>query len=175
MDSLAISVRRAVVEDSSALASLINDAYRVECFFVAGDRTNPDEIAKMVMSGTGVFLVLEEGDSLAAAIYLERRDTALYFGMLSVRSDMRQFGLGTRLVRIAEAMAEATGAREVTLKIVNLREELARWYKSLGYFTGGTSAYTHRPVLQPCHFVEMYKPVGRGRDADLGAGAQPAA
>ncbi|HEY4058982.1 MAG TPA: GNAT family N-acetyltransferase [Kofleriaceae bacterium] len=173
MDSLAISVRRAVIEDSSALAQLINDAYRVECFFVSGDRTNPDEIAKMITAG-GVFLVLEEGDSLAAAIYLERKDTALYFGMLSVRTDLRQFGLGTRLVRLAEAMAEATGAREVTLKIVNLREELARWYKSLGYFTGGTSPYAHRPVLQPCHFVEMYKPIGRGRDADLGADQQPA-
>ncbi|CAN5777877.1 hypothetical protein BH11MYX2_BH11MYX2_30070 [soil metagenome] len=175
MDTLAISVRRAEVQDAAALATLINDAYRVECFFVAGDRTNPSEIAGMITSGTGVFLVLEEGASLAAAIYLERRDSALYFGMLSVRTDMRQFGLGTRLVRIAEAMAEATGAREVTLKIVNLREELARWYKSLGYFTGGTSTYAHRAVLQPCHFIEMYKPVGRGRDADLGAGAQPAA
>ena len=32
----------------------------------------------------------------------------------------------------AEAMCEAMGSKSVRLRIVNLREELGRWYKSLG-------------------------------------------
>ncbi len=158
MDTLAISVRRATPQDAVALSQLVNDCYRVEQFFVDGDRTNPDEIAGMMSSG--VFLVLEHAKGLAAAVYLERRDAALYFGMLSVRADLQGLGLGTRLVRIAEAMGEAMGASEVTLKIVNLREELGRWYRSLGYRDGATAPYTHRAVKQPCHFVEMWKPLG---------------
>lgn len=163
MDTLAISVRRATSQDAVALSELVNDCYRVERFFVDGDRTNPDEIAEMTRRG--VFLVLEEANGLAAAVYLERRGSALYFGMLSVRADMQGLGLGTRLVRIAEAMGEAMGASEVTLKIVNLREELGRWYRSLGYRDGATTPFTvgsaHRKVKQPCHFVEMWKPLGQ--------------
>lgn len=159
MESLAISVRRATSQDAAAVSELVNDCYRIERFFVDGDRTNPGEIAEMMTRG--VFLVLEEANGLAAAVYLERRDAAIYFGMLSVREDMQGLGLGTRLVRIAEAMGEAMGASEVTLKIVNLREELGRWYRSLGYQDGATTPYTHRSVKQPCHFVEMYKPLGQ--------------
>jgi hypothetical protein len=66
-------------------------------------------------------------------------------------------GLGTRLVRIAEAMCEAMGASSVRLRIVNLREELHRWYRSLGYREVATHPYDHRPVKQACHFVEMHK------------------
>jgi ribosomal protein S18 acetylase RimI-like enzyme len=77
--------------------------------------------------------------------------------MLSVDPDLQGMGLGTRLVRIAEAMCEAMGTHEVRLKIVNLREELARWYRSLGYREVGTAPYTNGPVKQPCHFVEMHR------------------
>lgn len=173
MDTLAISVRRATPQDAVAVSELVNDCYRIEQFFVDGDRTNAGEIVQMMSAG--VFLVLEEANGLAAAVYLERRGSAIYFGMLSVREDMQGFGLGTRLVRIAEAMGEALGAREITLKIVNLREELARWYRSLGYRDGATTPYTHRSVKQPCHFVEMWKPLhevatGRQNAADLAAG-----
>ena len=158
MDNLAISVRRATPDDAAALATLVNRAYDIERFFVDGDRTTETEIAELTRSGA--FLVLEHGQGLAAAIYLERRGDGAYFGMLSVDPALQGMGLGTRLVRIAEAMAEAMGATHMTLRIVNLREELERWYKGLGYRPVGTSAYAARPVKQPCHFVEMHKYLG---------------
>ncbi|MGN6104143.1 MAG: GNAT family N-acetyltransferase [Kofleriaceae bacterium] len=154
---LAISVRRARPSDAPALADLVNRAYAVEGFFVDGERTSAEEIARLV--GTGTFLVLEQGGepALAAAVYVEPRPEGGYFGMLSVAPELQGMGLGTRLVRLAEAMCEAMGARTVRLKIVNLREELGRWYRSLGYREVGTSPYDHRPVKQPCHFVEMQR------------------
>jgi GNAT superfamily N-acetyltransferase len=148
VDNLAISVRRATPDDAVALATLVNRAYDVEQFFVEGDRT-------------------EHGQGLAAAIYLERRGDGAYFGMLSVDPALQGMGLGTRLVRIAEAMAEAMGATHMTLKIVNLREELERWYKGLGYRPIGTSPYA-RAVKQPCHFVEMHKHLGGSLPASAG-------
>jgi ribosomal protein S18 acetylase RimI-like enzyme len=157
MEQLAISVRRARPSDAPALAVLVNRAYEVEGFFVDGERTNADEILALVTKGS--FLVLEDREGLAAAVYVEARpDRGVgYIGMLSVEPRLQGQGIGTRLVRIAEAMLEATGITRVELKIVNLREELGRWYRSLGYREVGTAPYTHRPVKQPCHFVEMQR------------------
>jgi ribosomal protein S18 acetylase RimI-like enzyme len=149
--SLAPSVRRATAADAAALAELVNAAYAVEEFFVDGDRTSAAEIAELVARGT--FVVLEDDRRLAAAVYVERG----YFGMLSVRPERQGMGIGTRLVRIAEALCEAQGCREVDLRIINLREELGRWYRSLGYREVGVRPYDHRAVKQPCHFVEMRK------------------
>jgi len=156
---LAISVRRARPIDAPALARLVNRAYAVEGFFVDGDRTSAEEIERMIRCGDGEFVTLEHRRGLAAAVYVEPRRG--YFGMLSVDPDFQGLGLGTRLVRLAEAISEANGAPCVDLKIVNLREELARWYKSLGYREVGIAPYTHRPVKQPCHFVEMRKTLSR--------------
>ncbi len=169
VDTLAISVRRATHNDAPELADLVNDAYAIEKSFVDGDRTDEDEIAAMTKSG--VFLVLEQAGGLAAAVYLERRGETAYFGMLSVRPGLQGMGLGKRLVRIAEAMAEATGATAMTLRIINLREELGRWYRGLGYREVGTSPYTHRAQKRPCHFVDMHKDLGAGAASIAGLGA----
>ena len=165
MGNLAISVRRATPRDAIELATLVNEAYEVEGDFVDGPRTTPAEVAELTRNGA--FLVLEQAGGLAAAVCVERRGSAAYFGMLSVRPELQGMGLGVRMVRIAEAMGEAMGARAMTLKIVNLREELARWYKSLGYREVGTAPYAHRPVKQPCHFIEMQKPLATGVEAAL--------
>ena len=160
---LAISVRSATVSDAAALAALVNQAYAVEAFFVDGDRTSAGEIERMLERGT--FVVLEQSGGLAAAVYVERG----YFGMLSVLPGLQGLGLGTRLVRIAEAMCESVGCLEVNLRIINLREELGRWYRSLGYHEVGTTPYEHRPVKQPCHFVEMRKSLRRVTGAPAAA------
>lgn len=155
-NELAISVRRARPQDAPALARLVNRAYAIEQFFVDGDRTNADDIVRMMKSGD--FVTLEhEATGLAGAVYVQVEGRRGYFGMLSVDPDLQGAGLGVRLVRIAEALCEAMGAAFVDLKIINLREELSRWYKSLGYREIGTAPYVHRTVKQPCHFVEMRK------------------
>jgi hypothetical protein len=64
-----------------------------------------------------------------------------------------------RLVRVAEAMAEAAGATSMNLRIVNLREELSRWYKSLGYREVGTTPFTHHSLKRPAHFIDMSRPL----------------
>ena len=163
---LAISVRSASASDAPALAALVNRAYAIEAYFVEGDRTNASEIERMLDRGT--FVVLEHKGGLAAAVYVERG----YFGMLSVLPELQGHGLGTRLVRIAEAMCESMGCLEVNLRIINLREELGRWYRSLGYDEVGTTPYEHWQVKQACHFVEMRKtlrPVTGLRPGSLGA------
>ncbi len=154
--ALAISVRRATPADAPALARLVNRAYEVEQFFVDGDRTDEREIAELLHE----FVVLDGEGGLAAAVHVEadadRRGT---IRMLSVSPELQGRGLGTRLVRVAEAMCAAMGCAEVRLHVINLREELGRWYRGLGYREVGTLPYVNRPVKQACHFVEMRRAI----------------
>jgi ribosomal protein S18 acetylase RimI-like enzyme len=154
---LAISVRRAVPSDAPAVAAFINQVYEVESFFVDGDRTSAPEI--LALMERGHFIVLEHSDGLAACVFMDVNASARagYLGMLSVAPAFQKHGLGKRLVRIVEALCEAAGCLAVDLRIINVREELARWYRSLGYEEVGTLPYEHRPVKQPVHFVLMRK------------------
>jgi N-acetylglutamate synthase-like GNAT family acetyltransferase len=86
---LAISVRRAQPSDAPALAELVNRAYEVERFFVEGERTSADEVARMLRG----FLVLENQGSLAAAVYVESEQDSGYIGMLSVDPGLQGGGL----------------------------------------------------------------------------------
>jgi ribosomal protein S18 acetylase RimI-like enzyme len=131
---------------------LVNRSYQIESSFVDGDRTSAAEILELMDAGH--FIVLEHSGGLAAAVFM---DTTGYLGMLSVDPAFQRHGLGTRLVRIVEALCEASGCSAVRLRIINIREGLARWYRSLGYEEVGTSPYEHRPVKQAVHFVEMRK------------------
>ncbi|MEO8845727.1 MAG: GNAT family N-acetyltransferase [Kofleriaceae bacterium] len=161
MQDLSASVRRATAADAQALADLVNHAYAIEDFFVEGDRTRAAEIVEMMTRGT--FLVLDRhgASTLGGAVYVTITGHRGYFGMLAVGAGLQGRGLGKRLVRIAEAMCEAAGCTEMTMKIVNLREELGRWYRSLGYRVTGTAPYTgNRSVKLACHFVEMARTLG---------------
>jgi ribosomal protein S18 acetylase RimI-like enzyme len=153
------------MSDTAALTDVVNRAFAIEASFIDGQRTNPDEIAALIRSGG--FLVLESDRGICAAVLFVRpgeRDglpsSHAYFGMLSVSPELQGMGLGRRLVRVAEAMAEASGATSMSLRIINLREELSRWYRSLGYREVGTAPCTHVPIKRPCHFVDMEKPLG---------------
>jgi ribosomal protein S18 acetylase RimI-like enzyme len=169
--SLATSVRRAQPSDTAPLTELVNRAYSIESTFIEGDRTNAGEIAALIE--TGALWVLEHAGGICAAVLSQGPGQRAgvppahgYLGMLSVLPEMQGQGLGRRLVRIVEDMAAAAGATAMFLRIINLREELGRWYQSMGYLEVGTAPYKHRPVKRPCHFIEMAKPLTAGpRDA----------
>jgi len=160
--SIAASVRRARLSDAAALAQLVNRAFSVEQWISDDPRTSADEIAALIASSC--VLVLEGTGGIAAVVVVqgltarsERSPRHAYLGMLSVAPELQGMGLGRRLVRVAEAMAEAGGASAMTLRIMSLRAELSRWYKSLGYREVGTAPYNHRSAKRPCHFIEMAK------------------
>ena len=143
----------------------MNRAFAVEASFIEGQRTTPDEIAALIHSGG--FLVLESDRGICAAVLFVRpgERTGLpashaSFAMLSVSPEVQGMGLGRRLVQVAEAMAEASGATSMRLRIINLREELSRWYKGLGYREIGTAPCANMPIKRPCHFIHMEKPLG---------------
>jgi predicted N-acetyltransferase YhbS len=151
--------------DAEAIAALVNAAFKVERFFIDGDRINPARVREMLR--TGKFLLGEEGGALVACVYVEIRGERGYFGLLAVEPARQGAGLGRKMVAEAENYARAAGCAFMDLLIVNLRAELPPFYRRLGYIETGTEPFAaDAKPLQPCHFVKMSKPLGIARAAE---------
>jgi GNAT superfamily N-acetyltransferase len=151
-----MNLRLAVLADAEILVALINRAFQVERFFLDTDRISLAEVLERL--GSGIFLVLEELDVMIACVYLEIRGDGAYLGLLSVDPSVQGQGIGSWIMDGAEEHCRLEGCRHVDLRVVNLREELPRFYHGRGYVETGTSPFpADQPVKLPCHFVEMSK------------------
>jgi ribosomal protein S18 acetylase RimI-like enzyme len=159
------TVRRATQADAADIAALINRAYAmVEKDFVDGERTSEDEVRRLQQQG--YFLVIDRNGrndrrdrqstgGLAASVFVSMMRRRGYFSFLAVAPECQGSGLGRRLVAVVEALCEAEGCTALDLQMVNLRAELAPWYRSLGYRECGTAPFAEARV--PCHFIRMTK------------------
>lgn len=158
MTATHVIVRHATRDDLPALVRLINRAYRVEEFFVVGDRTSEPELVQRLAKPAAAFLVIddEQPGRLAGAVLVEIRGERGYFGMLSVDPDCQKRGLGRLLVRAAEDHCRAAGCRFMDLDVVNLRLELPAFYRSLGYEDAGRAPFPAEERLRrEAHLVIM--------------------
>jgi ribosomal protein S18 acetylase RimI-like enzyme len=153
-----MSIREAGPQDAEAIAALVNRAYEVEMFFVAGDRTSADRVRAALAAG--VFLVdTDSGGELAACVHTSMDGARAHFGMLAVHPAQQGRGRGRTLIAEVERRARTHGAVAMDIEVVNLRTDLVTFYERLGYRAVGTRPYEHRPVRQPCHFICMTKPL----------------
>lgn len=156
-------MRFAEESDLPPVMALINEAFKVEAFFIVRDRLTPEETLAYFRKGR--FLLSEEDGALRGVVYVEMRGDRSYLGLLSVDPSLQKSGLGRRLMAAAEEFAREMGSHHMDLTVVNLRTELPPFYRKLGYTEDGTEPI--RPdmvprVTQPCHFVRMTKPLGNG-------------
>ncbi len=135
----AASVRVAGPEDAAAITRVINAAFRVEEFFIDGDRTDELTIREQIQSPGTDFLVIDEPESglPAATVYLEVSGSHGHFGLLAVDPRYQGQGLARRLVGAVEARSHSAGCDNLTLDYVNLRKELPGFYAALGYHETG--------------------------------------
>ena len=142
---------------------LINRAYRVEDFFVIGDRTHDEDIRKRLATPNACFLVIDDAEPsapgwLAGSVYVEIRGDRGYFGLLSVDPDRQKRGLGRSLVQAVEDYCRDAGCRFLDLDMVNLREELPAFYSALGFSSVGSAPFpTTQRLLRDAHLVVMTK------------------
>jgi GNAT superfamily N-acetyltransferase/uncharacterized protein YndB with AHSA1/START domain len=159
------AVRDATIDDVPEIVRVTNLAYRVEDFFVNGNRTSTDDVrARMTKAGAG-FLAVDgtEDGGLAASVYYELRGDRIYFGLLAVDPSHRSRGLARRLIEAVEQRGRAAGCRSLDLDVVNLREELPAFYEKLGFRPSGTADFVDKHKLtRDAHLVLMSKPI----DAD---------
>jgi ribosomal protein S18 acetylase RimI-like enzyme len=156
------TVRPATADDVPALLRVINRAYRVETFFVTGDRVTPAQVEERFRRPHAVFLVIDDPEPgrLAGCVFVEARHERGYFGLLSVDPDRQKQGLGRALVQAAEEHCRAAGCRVIDLDMVNLRQELPGFYRGLGYETIGQAPFPEEQaprLLRDAHVVVMSK------------------
>src|SRR5262249_33851209 len=151
-------IRIARTDDIPAIVRLVNLAYRVEEFFVEGDRTDEAEIRRLL--DRGAFLLLDEDGALAGCVYVAIADGRGYLGLLAVDPARQGGGRGRRPVAAVEGRCRAAGARPLDLTVVNLRAELPPFYERLGFRQAGTAPFPDdaRKKL-PCHFLLYTKPL----------------
>ena len=149
-----MDIRRAGPGDAEYLVGLINLAFQVEKFFIAGDRIDLSQLREL--QSKGEFLMTEGG-----CVYIEPRGERCYLGLLSVDPARQGGGLGRKLMRAAEQRAKDLGCAFMDLRVVNLRTELPAFYQRMGYTPDGTSEFPPDiATLQPCHFLHMSRPLG---------------
>ena len=151
-------IRVATIDDAPAVATLVTLAYRVEDFFIDGDRTDEADVRRRMQHG--VFLVLEEDGALAGAVYVKVHAGSGYFGMLSVDPARQGEGLGRRLIKAAEEWCRTSGCTEMEIEVVSLRTELPSFYERHGYVLAGTRPFAdvHKSRI-PCEYLVMRKAI----------------
>ena len=160
-----LKTRFAAEADAEAISALVNAAFEVERFFIDRDRIYPGKVREMLR--TGKYLLAEDNGALIACVYVELRRQRAYFGLLGVDPSRQGQGLGRKMVEEAEDYARSSGCEFIDLRIVNLRAELPPFYQRLGYVETGTEPFAaDAEPSQPCHFINMSKPLGTARAAE---------
>lgn len=156
-----MELRFAVESDFDTIMGMVNRAFRVESFFIDGDRLNRERLRAYFEKGR--FLVADEQGALAGCVYVELHSDHSYLGLLSVEPSHQKTGLGRRLAAAAEEFAREMGSHRMELTVVHLRTELPPFYEKLGYAVVGTEPihkHMEERVTQPCHFIRMAKDLG---------------
>ena len=153
-------LRIAGAADVPALTRLINAAYRVEEFFLIGDRTSEPEVTALMSGADSAFLVIDSHEAKAAlvgTVFVKRTGDRGYFGFLAVDPQRQGSGLGRKLVAAAEDHFRQLGCRHVDLDVVDLRTDLPEFYRALGYAeTGVTTPFPRADCLRrPAQLVVM--------------------
>lgn len=157
-----MTTRYASSDDIPALVRLINLAYRVEDFFVNGDRTNAKDIGERMMAPHACFVVADVQDSgdIGAAAWVEVLGDRGHLAMLSVDPALQGKGLGRLIVTAVEDHCRLAGCHALDLEIVNLRLELPPYYAKLGFASIGTAPFPDsRKLSRDAHLVVMSKPL----------------
>ena len=151
-----LAIRPATVRDAPLIAGLVNRAFLVEAFFIDGDRTSVQEVSELLTRGS--FLLGEDTGALVATVYVEVRGRRGYFGLLSVEPSRQGQGVGGVLVDAAEAYCRAAGCEVMDIRVVDVRPELPRFYRRLGYEEVGSEPFSEPDRAKlPCRFILMSK------------------
>lgn len=154
-----MTVRIATPTDIPEIVRLTNLAFRVEDFFIDGDRTDLADVSERMAREAGCFLVIDgpKQGALVASAYVELRGPRGYFAMLAIDPARQGSGLGREVVHAIEERCRAAGCQGVDLSVVNLRTELPPFYTRLGYTVTGTEPLTTHTLKREAHFVLMSK------------------
>jgi predicted N-acetyltransferase YhbS len=164
-----VELARATEADFPEIIALTNRAYRqsgegaswnVETM-IDGERLTDALLREDLAAAPDAQLLIwrDPGGEHMGHVWLEPQpDAAWYLGLLTVRPDRQDEGLGRSLLAASEAWARERGAGRIRMTVVDQRLTLIAWYERRGYRATGE----RRPW--PYHDPR----IGRPKVPDLG-------
>lgn len=163
--------------DLAAIAYLVNAAYRgraakqgwsTEADYIDGARTTVDLLTTDLAAQRRAMLLGwrdQPQSPLIGCVWLEPHNGATWsLGMLTVRPDLQDRGIGRQILEQAEAAAGRAGADCVRMIVMNIRHTLIAWYQRRGYaLTGETLPFPYEnsrfgtPKRKDLNFVVLEK------------------
>lgn len=138
-----LSYRQATPEDIPLVASLVNAAYRgeisklgwtTEAFILGGQRTDADEIARLIGADDSLILLCQHNDEAVGTAHLKKMEDGAYLGMFTIKPQLQGQGIGKQFLMAAELTArDKWGAHKITISVITLRHELIAYYERRGY------------------------------------------
>jgi ribosomal protein S18 acetylase RimI-like enzyme len=174
-----MQLRAANEADYAAIVELANIAYRgsgeeagwcTESSFLAGPRLSEADLRADLASTPRAHLLIGcdgEAGAPLGTVWLEPSDgDAWYLGLLTIRPEAQNRGLGRELLEAAERFAGDRGARRIRMSVISIRDTLIAWYQRRGYvLTGETEPFPYddtrfgRPLRGDLRFVILEKPL----------------
>ena len=152
--------RFATSDDIPEIVRIINSAFRVEDFFIDGDRTNEADIAARMAEPDVRFLVVDapESGALAATVLMDIHGNRGHFAMLSVDPPFQGKGFSRLLMNAVEEQCREAGCSALDIEVVNLREELPAFYGANGFAPVTSLPFPdERKLRRDAHLVRMTK------------------
>jgi ribosomal protein S18 acetylase RimI-like enzyme len=134
-------VLAAGLSDAAAIATLVNSAYRgesarqgwtTEADLLDGSRTDSDAIADLITSGVLILKYVED-NKILGCVELKVLPEGMYLGMLTVKPDLQNKGIGKILLAAAENVAKEKNCKAIVMTVITVRKELLDWYHRHGY------------------------------------------
>jgi ribosomal protein S18 acetylase RimI-like enzyme len=140
-----LNFRIADAQDAPAIAALVNSVFRgdsshvgwtTEADFLDGQRVDTDLIKGLILSKDGVILVAaDSGGAIVGSVYLMQASARIaYLGMLSVRAELQNSGLGRAILTKAEEICrDDWHCLKLEMNVISQRKELIAWYLRRDY------------------------------------------
>lgn len=140
-------IRPATIFDISELEKLVNSAFRgessrqgwtTEADLLDGIRIDKLALQEMIDTPEAVILnYYGEEQTLIGCVFLQKQETKLYLGMLTVSPIHQNNEIGKQLMQAAESYALSNHCTSITMNVLNDREELTGWYLRQGFHLTG--------------------------------------
>ena len=139
--------QKAEINDASAIAQLINSAYRgeasrkgwtTEADLLEGLRTTTADVAKIIKREDAFMLIGTHNNEIVATICCEWQAIAgsntAHFGMIAVKPSLQNKGYGKQIIAAAEALTRREWrAVGFTMTVISIRHDVIKFYEKLGY------------------------------------------
>lgn len=138
-----LSFHKAEIIDASAIALLLNSAYRgessragwtSEADLIDGLRTTTAEIASLIKREDAFILTGVLNDQIVATTCCERVENTAKLGMIAVKPALQNKGYGKEMISAAEAITlREWRVAGFFMSVITVRTELIAFYERLGY------------------------------------------